>query len=129
MIKSAAKQLKLLVIDDDKWLTDLIERVVSDLDISILSINDCKLIGSTCNEFDPDIMFLDLGLQDYQGADILHYISSLNFRAKIYLVSGLKRNELEACQAVGVELDLNIVGALTKPFTREDIYYALGVSE
>lgn len=119
-------QLKLLIIDDEVGITDLIEAEVEDLSLSVRTINDSKLIRSACTSFDPDVIFLDLGLPDYQGDGVLRFLSVIGCKAKIYLISGMDRSALESIQVRGLELDLNIVGALTKPFTREDLHYALG---
>lgn len=121
------QQLKLLIIDDDRQITDLIKHLVRDLDLSVLSINDSELIGSTCQDFNPDVIFLDLGLPGYDGVEVIDYLSELECTAKIYLISGLDRMSLDSCQAASVDSNLNVVGALTKPFTREDIHYALTV--
>lgn len=119
------EQPRLLIIDDDKDITDLIENLVVDLEWSVVSINDTKLISSICKTFIPDVIFLDLGLPGYSGAEIIHHLSDLGCDAKVYLISGLDRMSLEAYQASGVGIDLNIVGALTKPFTAADIHHAL----
>lgn len=120
---------KLLIIDDEPWITELIEAEVEELFLSVRSINDSKLIRSTYNDFKPDIIFLDLGLQGYDGVDILKFLAVIRCKAKIYLISGMGRSALESCQLAGVKLDLNIVGALTKPFTGEDIRYALSMPD
>ncbi|MCH8134378.1 MAG: PilZ domain-containing protein [Proteobacteria bacterium] len=124
-VSMSNQQPKLLIIDDDREITDFIERLTDDLDWLVLSINDSELIGSTCRAFIPDVIFLDLGLPGYRGPEIIHYLSDLGCNARIFLISGLDRMSLESYQAVGVGCDLNIVGALTKPFTGEDIYHAL----
>jgi len=123
------QQPKLLIIDDEKEITDYVEWLVEDLDWLVLSINDSDLISSTCKSFIPDVIFLDLGLPGYSGAEVIHHLADLECKAKIYLISGLDRMSLESYQASGVGFNLNIVSALTKPFTREDIYHALAIQE
>jgi len=120
------QRIKLLIIDDEVGITDLIEAEVEELSLSVRSINDSKLIRSTCTSFDPDVIFLDLGLPGYQGDGVLRFLSVIGCKARIYLISGMGRSTLESIQVKGLELDLNVVGALTKPFTREDLHYALG---
>jgi two-component SAPR family response regulator len=117
--------IRLMIIDDEKRITDLIERGVRKSEVTFLSVNDPKLISRALAKFDPEIIFLDLCMEGYHGAGIIHYIASLDCNAKIYLISSLDRAEVDACQAEGVKMDLNIIGALTKPFTQEDLDHAL----
>ena len=125
-ISENQQRLKLLVIDDEKWITELIEAEVEDMEfVTVNSVNDSKLIKAACEHFIPDIIFLDLGLEGYEGVEVLEYFAGFDCKAKIFLISGLDRMSLESYQATGVGFDLNIVGALTKPFTRDDICYAL----
>jgi len=121
------QQLKLLIIDDDKQITNLIGHLVRDLDVSVLITNDSELIGSSCQNFNPDAIFLDLGLPGYDRVEVIHFLSELECSAKIYLISDLDRMSLDSCQAAGVGFDLNVVGALTRPFTKEDIHFTLTV--
>lgn len=122
---NSRQELKLLIIDDDKIITDMIERVVTNLRISVRSTNDSKQIEQCYKNFEPDVIFLDLGLPGFDGTEVLSHLASFDCDAKISLISGLDRLSLENCQAAGVDFDLNITGALTKPFTREDILFAL----
>ena len=125
MSDTSPQDLKLLVIDDDKIITDMIERVLVDSDVSVWSVNDSKEIEQSYKEFGPDVIFLDLGLPGFEGTEVLSYLASLDCDSRISLISGLDRPSLETCQAVGVDFDLNIIGALTKPFTRDDILFAI----
>jgi CheY-like chemotaxis protein len=122
---SSKQPLKLMIIDDEKRITTLIERAIRSSGVTFFSVNDPKLISSALANFDPEIIFLDLSMEGYDEGEILHYLASLGCKAKIYLISGLGRTTVETCQAEGVELSLNIVGALTKPFTPEDLNHAL----
>ncbi|NQV69774.1 MAG: response regulator [Pseudohongiella sp.] len=121
------QSLKLLVIDDDERVTEFIEHVVEGYDISVLSINDSKLVESSCKSFEPDAIFMGLALPGFCGANVLHYLSVLECKAKIYLISGQDQMALDSCQALGQRLDLNTVGALIKPFSIGDVHQALAV--
>lgn len=116
---------KLLVIDDDEGITDLIKSVTEDMNFSVNCVNDFESIGSTFRTFNPDIIFLDLRLPGYDGVEVLHFLSDIGCKAKIFLISGMDKSTLMAAGEVGKLRNLDIASALKKPFLIEDIRNAL----
>ncbi len=116
---------KLLVIDDDEGVSDLIEKISRELKFSVNCIHDYESIGSTFKSFKPDIIFLDLMLPGYDGIEVLHYFAEEGCKAKIILISGVDNSTLSSAGEVGRMNRLNIVGTLKKPFSVEDIEKAL----
>ena len=114
-------QPKLLVIDDDEGITDLIRAVTEEMDFSVICVNDFESIGSTFKSFNPDIIFLDLRLPGYDGVEVLHFLADIGCTAKIFLISGIDKSTLLAAGEVGKQYNLEIAGTLNKPFLIEDI--------
>lgn len=116
---------KLLVIDDDAGVTDLIESISRDLKFAVNCVYDYESIGSTYRSFQPDIIFLDLKLPGYDGVEVLHYLAEVGCKSKIVLISGVDKTTLNSAGEVGRLNHLNIVGTLNKPFLVEDVERAL----
>lgn len=112
---------KLLVIDDDEGITDLIKTITMGMEFRVNCVHDYESIGSTYQAFNPDIIFLDLKLPGYDGVEVLHYLADVGCRSKIFLISGVDKTTLESAGEVGRLNHLNVVGALKKPFTIDDV--------
>ncbi|NKB33230.1 MAG: EAL domain-containing protein [Pseudomonadales bacterium] len=113
--------LKLLVIDDDVAVSDLIESISRDMKFAVNCVYDYESIGSTYRSFQPDVIFLDLMLPGYDGVEVLHYFAEVGCKAKIILISGVDKTTLASAGEVGRLSNLNIVGTLKKPFLIEDV--------
>lgn len=117
---------RLLVIDDDEGITDFIKNVTEEMNFSVNCVHDYESIGNTYNEFNPDIIFLDLCLPGYDGVEVLHFLADMGCKSKIFLISGIDKITLNSAGDVGKQSNLNIAGVLSKPFLIEDIQQALG---
>ena len=69
---------------------------------------------------DDDIVFLDVLMPDTSGLQVLDQLAQQGSKCFIVLMSGhLER--LEGAETYAERLDLNLIGALEKPFRLEDI--------
>ena len=92
---------RLLVIDDDEGITDFIKNVTEEMNFSVNCVHDYESIGNTYNEFNPDIIFLDLCLPGYDGVEVLHFLADMGCKSKIFLISGIDKITLNSAGDVG----------------------------
>lgn len=112
---------KVIVIDDEKGITELISSVAEEFGYQVTCINYCELVSSTCKRVSPDLMFIDLELPGCDGIEILQFLSILECKAAIYLISGLGDGALASSVAVGRQMNLAMAGVLAKPFNITDL--------
>lgn len=112
---------KLLVIDDDKGVTDLFKMIAQELQFEFHCVHEFDDITDAYKSISPDIIFLDLKLPGHDGVEVLQLLSRLGCKTKIYIVSGLDQSTLESAGALGRLDHLNIVGTLKKPFLIDDV--------
>ena len=112
---------RLLIIDDDKDITEYIMAVGEEMEFSVKYVHEFDLAISAIEEFDPDVIFLDLHLKKHDGIEVLNFLAEKKCEAKIVLISGLHKTTLESASLVGKQRKLNIIGTLIKPFMIEDI--------
>ena len=122
---------RLMIIDDNPDITEIIETIASETGFEALSVNDYKLIRSTYREFNPELIFLDLDLgldedmdlseKGYDGLTVFKFLEKQACTARIVLVSGMDRDKRQMTKTLGREMNLNVIGSVPKPFAIEKI--------
>lgn len=122
---------RLLVIDDDPGITDIIETIASECGFTVRCVNDYRDIRNAYREFNPELIFLDLdlGLDDdmdlsergYDGLTVFTFLQEKNCQARIVLVSGMDQEKRQTTKRLGREMMLNVIGSIPKPFAIEKI--------
>jgi len=126
---------RLLLVDDNREITDILEEVGIDAGYQVRSVNEFNSIIPLIKQFDPTVIFLDLNLGPSgdqeteeiprEGLEILKYLSAVTSRAKIVIVSGLSRRTRELNQLMGRDLNLHMVGSIPKPFDIKNVEQVL----
>ena len=112
---------RLLVVDDDADITDYIMTVADENGFSVSCVREFELIFAAIEEFDPDVIFLDLHFKRHDGIEVLHFLAERKSKAKIVLISGLDKSILDSASQIGKQQKLDVIGSLIKPFMIEDI--------
>ena len=106
---------KILIIDDDKKLTSLLEEYFSSHKFKTKSIHDPVLSIDTINKFQPDLIILDITLPSMDGFQVLRLIREENETPVIMLTA---RGEISD-RIVG--LDLGADDYIPKPFEPREL--------
>lgn len=79
----------------------------------------------------PDLIFLDLDLgvdadmdmseKGYDALAVFQFLSEMNCKAKILLVSSMDKTKRQLTKEIGREMKLAVVGSLSKPFSIDTI--------
>lgn len=122
---------KLLIIDDNKEITDIIEEVARVAGYDVAVVNDFRQVKSVYREFLPDLIFLDLDLgldgdmdmseKGYDGLAVFNFLADIESRSMIVLISGMDKEKIKTTSAIGKEMKLNVIGSFTKPFSIDRI--------
>ena len=122
---------RLLVIDDNPGITDLIETVATEAGFEVHCVNDYKQIRNAYREFNPVLIFLDLDLgldsdmdmseKGYDGLTGFKFLEEQGCKARIVLVSGMDKEKRQITKTLGREMNLNVIGSVPKPFAIEKI--------
>lgn len=81
--------------------------------------------------FLPDLIFLnlDLGLDSdmdmsekgYDGLAVFNFLVEVESRSMIVLISGMDSEKIRLTKNIGEEMNFNVVGSFSKPFSIERI--------
>jgi CheY-like chemotaxis protein len=108
---------KVLLVEDDPVTRWMVRKGLK---------HDCQLMTSPTanqsfdkfNEFQPDIVFLDIDLPDKSGREVLHWIMRNDPGASVVMFSS--NNDLEN---ISGSLEEGASGFISKPFLREDLLH------
>ena len=62
---------KILIVDDDKKLTDIVQKYFIQYEFNVVIINDGKDVDQVVDTEKPDIILLDIMLPGKNGLDLL----------------------------------------------------------
>lgn len=122
---------RLLVIDDNPGITEIIDTIASETVFTVRCVNDYREIRNAYREFNPDLIFLDLDLgldedmdlseKGYDGLTVFKFLQENRCLARIVLVSGMDKEKRQTTKKLGREMKLNVIGSIPKPFAIEKI--------
>jgi len=106
---------RILVVDDELVIRELMERVLRALgcDLTVASTLESGLCA--LRRFTPDLLITDLHLPDGSGVDIARAFKAIAPRAPVVVITGFLAPDDYLAQAT----DLNIFSCLHKPFELE----------
>ena len=112
---------KLLVIDDEEDICELISEIAElagyETDsISLLnSVDDLSVLEAF------DVLVLDLSMPGLDGIEILHYMEHLNLKPQLVLMTGFEQSVLEGAKKLADQLQIPVLGTLSKPFQVQNV--------
>ncbi|MEZ5918448.1 MAG: response regulator [Alphaproteobacteria bacterium] len=114
--KHTHKRPEILIVEDDSLSRTLVKNSL-DRRFDPLFVQNGKTAIEFFAETAPDIVFLDIGLPDASGHEVLDYMLQIDPEAYIIMLSG-RRDETNVLSA----LENGAKGFITKPFARKTLY-------
>src|ERR1700744_367902 len=112
---------KILVIDDEKSITKIVDKIASELGFVVQTLNDPAVAFEVFERFQPDILMLDLMMPDVDGIDVLNQVLAAGTGARLGGMSGYGKSYLQLGKAGVVSHDPPNTTPLPKPFRRADL--------
>jgi two-component system, OmpR family, response regulator VicR len=110
---------KILVIEDDRDIADLVKLVLETVDFEVMSILDAEQAYQTACSYRPDAILLDLTMPKIDGWAIFkmlrHDASFTNVPIAILTAKSESLDEM-----VGLHI-MNVDGYITKPFGKQEL--------
>lgn len=114
--------LKILIVDDEAHITQLIEQTLEDLEDEgvelLIATNGEEALDMIQNE-KPQLVFLDVMMPKFNGFEVCHTVKNEWLMTDIYIIMlTAKGQELDKQKGIEVGADLYI----TKPFDPDALY-------
>lgn len=110
---------RVVIIDDEPAFVDMLTKMVSEFEYEITISTDARS-SYTYEIRDSDIVFVDIMMPNVTGLQVLEQLARQNVKSPIVLMSG-NLGRLDEAEKLGRKLELNLIGALEKPFRLEDV--------
>jgi DNA-binding response OmpR family regulator len=106
---------RLIVIDDDKDVADLIGRIAETVGFEVRTVWDSANFKRAYDEFPPDGIVMDVYMPDMDGLELIGYLAERGTTASIVIVSGSGDEMREMVERLGLARGLKIVASMAKP--------------
>jgi CheY-like chemotaxis protein len=105
-----------VIVDDDAGIRRLIAHSLGKLGVSSAECSTVSEVGPALLEHDPDLIFLDLGLQDGDEHSVLSLLAERGFTGRVQIVSGRAIETLHEVCDWGRSRGLAMLPPFPKPF-------------
>jgi two-component system, chemotaxis family, chemotaxis protein CheY len=112
---AAAGPARLLIIEDVMTHGAVVDRVARKFGFATQKVHDCGEARRALEQQRFDCITLDLVLGEHIGLDILRYLSEIDCRTPIILISQADRGTCEDVVELGRALDLDMAEPIQKP--------------
>ena len=112
---------RLLIVDDDPRVCRIIERIAESSEFEVFSLDQSNRFEAAFEYFQPDVILLDLCMDQTDGVEILRFLSKNGTRARIVLMSGVEERLLSTTTDLGRSMGLAMEAPLRKPVNQAQL--------
>jgi putative two-component system response regulator len=98
---------RILIVDDEPANVLLLKEFLTDTSTEVLGLTDSRQVERSFNEFEPDIVLLDLHMPDVDGQEVLRRLrgarESLGFLPVVVLTSDTSRLARNSALLLGAD--------------------------
>ncbi|MDE1901704.1 MAG: EAL domain-containing response regulator [Alphaproteobacteria bacterium] len=109
--------MRLLIIDDEEDICDLVAEIGERRGLEARTTSDAENVQQILGDFTPDIIMMDLMMPGIDGVELLRLLSEKAKNAKLCLISGSDSRVLNSARRLGSAHGLDVVAALEKPLS------------
>jgi DNA-binding response OmpR family regulator len=110
---------KILLLDDDSSLLEVISLVLTRKHLEVIPISDASLLQETMTEHHPDLLLMDIALGNYDGRDLCRQVKDSpgeDIPVVLFSAQTFTDDSISECKADSV---------IRKPFKLQQLYAAI----
>src|SRR5690606_14320727 len=109
------KGRRLVIVDDDPAMGQYVRDVAEPLGYVVDVFTEGEGFKAAIGASTADLIILDLTMPGTDGIELLRYLSKIQIKAKILIMSGFDSNIREMAFLLGKQANLAMFGILPKP--------------
>jgi DNA-binding NtrC family response regulator len=113
--QSATTKVRLLAVDDNSDSAELIARVAAKLGYESRSMTDSSTLGRVLDEWNPQVLTLDLCMPEEDGISVLSLLTDSGFSGQLVIISGQDDWFRKTARRLASARGLNVADDLCKP--------------
>ncbi len=113
--ESMFMQQKIMIIEDEPAIASFIEEVAIQEGFLTQIVTHPESINLHDKQFEPDFIFLDLLMPDFDGLEVMSYLRQQYVKSYIVILSGSTNESRQIAERLGTAMGLNIIANLAKP--------------
>ncbi|MCU7555395.1 EAL domain-containing protein [Alteromonas sp. ASW11-19] len=113
--------LRFLVIDDDELTAKTLQGMAQACGADAKYVCDHTMFFEIMEQFDPDIIALDLRMPHIDGIEVLREMARRRVGARVFIISGAGTPILSSAKRIAHNLGINLACILSKPFSIEQL--------
>jgi FixJ family two-component response regulator len=117
---AARRPPRCVVVEDDDAVRAAIMLALRDFDVEATDFASTSAVLSACDRIAPDVVFLDIALDDFDAIDVIRALGNDGYRGAVQLVSG-HHSLLDTVQRIGEGNGLTMLEPVRKPFRASEI--------
>lgn len=118
---------KILVIDDEGQLRELLNKMLTRDGHRVLVANDGAEGIKSFHQFNPDLIITDIIMPEKDGIEVIVQVLKVNPNLPIIAISGGRRAVTADFNLDSAEM-LGVKGVLQKPFTHEQLQEVISMA-
>ena len=118
-LPSVGAKRRVVIIDDEAIFAETLTKMVKSLGFDVTVSTDARS-SYTFELKNSDVVFVDVLMPNVSGLQVLEKLARQKAKSSVVLMSG-QSERLDEAEKLARKLDLNLIGALEKPFRLEDV--------
>lgn len=118
-LPSMKTKRRVVIIDDEAAFAETLTKMVRSLGFDVTVSTDARS-SYTFDLKNSDVVFVDVLMPNVSGLQVLEKLARQNAKSSVVLMSG-HPERLDEAEKLARKLELNLIGALEKPFRLEDV--------
>lgn len=116
---------KLLSIDDDPQVLDLIRRIAREMGFEVATVTSATAFKEAYDRMQPSVVTMDICMPDADGVELLCWLGGAGYTQKIIILSGAHPDYAEMAKRLGTAVGRMNIDILRKPFRKHELQEAL----